>query len=170
MFESEIYMKNKISYYKTDEINKMFENKYNFGSVSNKYPLLFEITANKKPQNINTDELIMNSYRYYRIIYDINNKNINELLKNYDFKKDTQIIHIAIHHNIEHKLKELDDYTQTNTIYKELLESRIYDLHKLSDYADVIVEEVNKYSSYEKNSDNIYLLLKEVQCLLYKYN
>jgi hypothetical protein len=102
--------------------------------------------------------------------YDINNKNINELLKNYDFKKDTQIIHIAIHHNIEHKLKELDDYTQTNTIYKELLESRIYDLHKLSDYADVIVEEVNKYSSYEKNSDNIYLLLKEVQCLLYKYN
>lgn len=164
-----LYKNNKVDNYKSYENDIMFENKYMFGPISNKYPMLFEITANKKPENINISSLIMNAYKSYKNMYDIEH-NISQLLKSQYFKKDTQVLHIAIHHNTGYKLKELEELIQTNIIYKEYFESTLYDLYKLSDFSDKVVEEVHVYFENDTKINYLLFLLKEIEKLLYKYH
>lgn len=169
MFVTNILHNNyKINHYRNSEDDIMFESKYMFGPISNKYPLLFEITANKKPENIDSNNLIMNAYKSYKNMYNIES-NISQLLKSQYFKKDTQILHIAIHHNTGYKLKELEELIQTNKIYKEYFESKLYDLHKLSDFSDKVVEEVHVYFENDTKINYILFLLKEIEKLLFKY-
>lgn len=152
------------------KIYDMFEseNKNMYGPVSLKFPLLFDITANKRP-NIDIDSLIINAYNYYKEIYNINlTENISNLIKNNDFKKDTQIIYITIHHNAEHKLKEIEDIIQINLLYKNIFESHLYELHNLSDLSDKLVEQI-----YKVNIDEIQYIIclfKQIDTLVYKYN
>jgi len=166
---SQTSSENKSNYNKSfANINNLYENNI-FGPLSLKYPLLFDITANKKP-DFNTNELVKNAYNCYLRTYNVNEFSINNLLNNNNFKKDTEIIHIAVHNNTEYILNDIEEVLQLNTIYKEVFEFQIHDLRNLNNISDKIIEEVfNSSIEDEKKIDNILFLLKEIEKLKKKY-
>lgn len=132
-----ITQNNKYSSYKC--LVNSIKNKYFYISISNKYPLLFDITATKN-DSIDYDKIIKNAYKDYEELYDLDDS-IN-LLKNIDFINDTQILHIAIHNSCGYKLKEFEELIQKNKIYKEVFEVNIYELQVLSDLSDKLIEQI----------------------------
>lgn len=141
------------------------ENKY---SLSLKYPLLFDITANQT-YNIDYKNLINNAYKYYKDLYNINDNNLVLLINYYEFKKDTQLLYIAIHNSTTRELKNLEEYVQVDTSYKDIFENIVYDLHKLYDLSDNIVNFVHNIENNVNKIDDLQLLLQESEKLIKKY-
>lgn len=143
----------------------LFENKY---TLSLKYPLLFEITANKKYE-IDYKSLIKNAYKYYKDLYNFN-KNFDLLIKNYEFRKDTELLFIAIHNSNTYELKNLEEYSlKIVKTYNEIFENIIYDLHKLGDLSDNIVNLIHNIENECNRVNDLHLLIRESEKYIKKY-
>lgn len=143
-------------------IEKKFENKY---ALSLKYPLLFDITANQK-YNIDHKYLIKNAYEYYKQLYNIN-KNLDLLIKSNDFKKDTELLYIAINNSNTYELKNIEEYYSKKN--NDIFENIIYDLNKLGDISNNIVNLIHNIDTHFSEVNNLHLMIKESEKYIKKY-